>query len=113
MLAGASHVARPGFWRRAVELMADQREAGLTLYALLHLLPGLLLLSAVPPDSWRSWALVIVGAAYLLKASLLLLAPSVMARSMRRGVRQPDRSWRLAGLGLVALATLAIWEAAA
>lgn len=110
-VTGVSHLMRPEFWRKAVARFDELGEAGLAMYAALHIIPVFLLAGALPPDSAIEWALTLLAAVYLLKAATMLIWPALAHRSMQRGIELSTAAWRAPGVFLIAASVLAGAEA--
>ncbi len=95
---GVTHLLRPSIWRETILTMARSGVPGVTLYGVMHVLPGALLVALTPGASdLGSLAALSVGCTFVAKGIALILfadrADSYLVRCCEKG----DGAWRLPG----------------
>jgi uncharacterized protein YjeT (DUF2065 family) len=103
-----SHIFRPGLWKSLLGRLADAGAPGVMILAILHLLPGAILLALAHTDTWTGIVLTILGGAWTLKGTLYLTFPEFGQRMVRKGLALSDAQWSFAGIFLLALTILAL-----
>jgi len=102
LVAGASHVLRPGDWAETYRQLHRCGRPGAFANGALHLVPGALLVAGHPSWGWPGAVLTGLGWLLVAKAAMCFLAPQRALWSMERGSKSP-RGFVVGGLVLLAV----------
>jgi hypothetical protein len=102
LVAGASHLLRPGDWAAAYRQLHGCGRPGAFVNGALHLAPGALVVAGHPSWAWPGAVLTALGWLLVAKAAVCFLAPGPALRSMERGGQSP-RGFVAAGALLLAV----------
>jgi hypothetical protein len=114
LVAGASHLLRPGDWAEAYRQLHRCGRPGAFVNGVLHLVPGALLVAGHPSWVWPGAVLTGLGWLLVAKAVVCFLAPQWALQSMEQGGHSP-RGFVAAGVALLAVgrwACYCLWRGA-
>ena len=106
LIVGLSHVFQYKAWTAFFSALASRGAPGALANALLHLAPGLIVISLHPVYAWPAVLFTLLGWAWVLKAAVYLIAPGLGVRQMAGGAEKSKTMWIVAGVAMVFIAFL-------
>ncbi len=112
-VVGVSHIVQGSAWGEFFTALAERGRAGAFTNALIHFVPGLLIVGFHPVYEWPYVLFTALGWAWVVKSALYLVAPNVGLRQMAGASAKPQSVWIAAGvamLGASALLTFSLFK---
>lgn len=99
LFTGVTHLLRPGVWRETIRVWAGQRVPGVTLYGVLHALPGGLLVALSLNDLTFAGRVALgYGLVLAVKGTGLVLLPDRAHGYLERCCERSLAAWRAPGV---------------
>lgn len=105
-IVGVSHIVQGRIWGMFFTTLAERGTAGAFTNALIHLVPGLLIVGFHPVYQWPYVLFTALGWAWVVKSAIYLVAPDIGVRQMAGASSKPQAVWIAAGLIMLGASAL-------
>jgi hypothetical protein len=109
LIIGFSHLVQPKLWMGFFGILHAQGNAGVFANGFLTLLTGSLIVAFHNVWSGLPIVLTLIGWAFVAKSALILVFPEIGLMSLARSQTMPLMKFRIAGAGLIAVATMLVY----